>query len=79
MSQASAIVRVAPLSTAITVATARAELQASRDRVLQHLAAVQREVKRATNWRAVARKHPVAAAIGAVAVGLLVARIFSRR
>jgi hypothetical protein len=66
-------------SSATTVAVARADVELARARLLDRFDTVKRELTRSTDWRSAARKHPVAAVLGALAVGFVLSRILRNR
>ncbi len=79
MSTTTAIVKARRLSTDVSLEQARAELHQARQRAQQRLAALKAEVSRATDFRAIVRRHPIATAAAAVAVGYLVYSLIRRR
>ena len=79
MTPTNAIVVSRAMAGPLTVADARLEVERARSRLQTRLASAQREIRQAIDWRTVARRHPIAIALGAAAAALVVAQLIRRR
>lgn len=82
---ASPIVKAPPrtLAPVQTTDEARAQLAAARARLLKSLetvkVSVEQRIEPLADWRAVVRRHPLAAFGGALFAGYVLGRLFSRK
>ena len=62
-----------------TVIDATFDVARARNQLLDGLDSMRQDLRRSIDWRVVARKHPVAVALAAAGLGLIVIHLLRRR